>query len=122
MSDRDSVILIIEDDDDVREAFTELLRLSGYTVIGASDGLEGLEQLRQGARPCLILLDLMMPRMDGRQFRARQLQEPDWASIPVIVVSADPSVGAKAAAVGAAAWLRKPVNVADLFTAVGRLC
>ena len=122
MPGNERVILIIEDDHDVREGFTQLLQLNGYTVVGAADGLEGLEQLRNGPVPDLILLDLMMPRMDGRQFRSRQLQEPQWAGIPVIVISADPLVRSKAAAVGASAWLRKPVDVAELFRAVGQIC
>src|SRR5262245_39673297 len=121
MAARPDTVLIIEDDDDVRAAFTELFQLQGYVVVGAADGLEALRRLRDGARPGLILLDLMMPNMDGAQFREAQLKDPGLAPIPVIVVSADASVAAKAAAVGATVWFRKPVDVSALFDAVSRL-
>jgi len=117
---RQDTVLIVEDDDDVRDALSELLALEGYAAVGAQNGREALERLKEGPRPCVILLDLMMPVMDGWQFRAAQVADPAISSIPVIVVSADASVEAKAASVGAATWLRKPVDAAELFHAVAK--
>lgn len=115
------ILLIVEDDDEVRTAFTEFFELQGYVVVGAVDGRDALRQLRDGVRPCVILLDLVMPNVDGSQFRDVQLQDPELAPIPVIVVSGDASVATKAAAMGAAAWFRKPVDAPALFDAVERL-
>ena len=81
-------VLVVEDDDDLRDAMLHLLRTAGYVPIGAANGSEALERLRGGAPPCLILLDLMMPVVDGWEFRRRQLQLPKVAGIPVIVCTA----------------------------------
>ncbi len=81
-------ILVVEDDLSTREALSMLLSAEGYGVSTAADGVAALEQLRDGQRPGLILLDLMMPLMDGWQFRHEQLRDPSLANIPVIVCSA----------------------------------
>ena len=80
-------VLIVEDDDDVREFMELLLSTSGYETMIARDGYEALQKMRS-RRPCLVLLDLQMPRMDGWEFRERQLQDPDLAPIPVVCISA----------------------------------
>src|SRR5512140_1028000 len=69
-------ILLVEDDPDGRACMSALLELEGYTVVTAVDGAEALERLRNGLQPGLIVLDLMMPGMDGFQFRREQLQDP----------------------------------------------
>jgi CheY-like chemotaxis protein len=115
-------ILVVEDDPGSREAISLVLELQGYAVDSAANGLEALNHLQQDERPCLILLDLMMPVLDGRGFRARQRQDPALADIPVVVVSADGSVAQKAASLGAAGYLQKPVEVDELLAAVQRLC
>jgi CheY-like chemotaxis protein len=92
----------------------------GHRVVGAANGREALERLRAMPRPSLILLDLMMPEMNGAQFRAEQLRDPALASIPVVVVSADAAAEEKAAALGAVACLRKPVDIDDLLDEVKR--
>ena len=80
-------ILVVEDTLDTRESLAFILRHKGYEVRTAADGQEALEQLKAGARPDLILLDLMMPTMDGWEFTNRLRQHPALASIPVVVVS-----------------------------------
>ena len=114
-------ILLVEDDDDVREALADVLREAGYDVAWAADGAEAMRALRGGLRPSAILLDLMMPVMDGFQFRAEQESDPALAPIPVIVVSADGRLDRDAAALHAAAMLAKPAEVDDLLATVARV-
>src|SRR5215831_14973272 len=82
-------ILIVEDDNDVRSALSELLEEEGFSVEGAHNGREALARLRGGTvHPAVILLDLMMPGMDGWDFRSEQMRDPELAAVPVVVVSA----------------------------------
>ena len=81
-------VLVIEDDTDVRNALAELLSAEGYAVSLTADGGEALETLRAGLRPSVILLDLMMPNVDGWDFRRAQLDDPTLAPIPVILLTA----------------------------------
>jgi signal transduction histidine kinase len=112
-------VLIVDDEPDIREIFETVLGHDGYDVLTASDGAEAMELLRRGARPDVILLDLMMPQMDGWQFRVAQRNDPALAAIPVIAVSADRT--AKAAAIDADAYLAKPVDVNTLLLTLDRL-
>ena len=114
-------ILIVEDDQDGRELLGELLSLYGFRPVLAADGLAALEVLKT-ERPCMILLDLMMPRMNGWQFREAQLANPHLETIPVVVVSADGNVAGKAKEVGAADFVRKPVDLSELMRAVQTYC
>ncbi len=77
-------VLLVEDNEDVRTAIAMLLRVEGSGVVEASDGTEALDQLHKGPPPCLILLDLMMPKTDGWQFRKAQVHDPSLAKIPVV--------------------------------------
>jgi CheY-like chemotaxis protein len=113
-------ILVVEDDDDIRAIVCMILEENGLSAVGARDGLEALERLRQGPPPAVVLLDLMMPRMDGWQFRKAQLLDPALNEIPVLVVSGDGRVEAKAASLGAAGYVRKPVGVDELIGSVER--
>jgi CheY-like chemotaxis protein len=113
-------ILIVEDDAITREAMSMVLEGEGYAVTGAAHGREALDRLRQGPLPDLILLDLMMPVMDGWEFRAAQRQDPALAGIPVMVVSAASDAPQKAVALGAAGFLGKPVELDVLLDAVQR--
>jgi CheY-like chemotaxis protein len=115
-------IMIVEDDYDVRDALVQVLEYEGYQVASAANGQEAIDRLRDGASPSLILLDLMMPVMDGRQFRARQMEDPSLAAIPVIIISADGRVDQKAAAMGVAAYLKKPIEVDNLLDLIARYC
>jgi CheY-like chemotaxis protein len=115
-------ILIVEDDDDIREALTQILELEGYPVRSAGNGREALDVIEKEPVPCVILLDLMMPVMDGWQFRSEQLKDPRAAKVPVVVISADASVHQKAASLGAASVLPKPISLDRLLRAVQTHC
>jgi len=115
-------ILVVDDDRDIRDSLVELLTEHGFAAVGASNGVEALALLRTSAAPPgLILLDLMMPVMDGREFRERQVENPAWAEIPVIVISAYNDVERQAAAL-ALDHLRKPLAVRVLLDTVRRHC
>ena len=81
-------ILLVEDDPELREALALVLESDGYVVVTAADGVEALERLHDRLRPRVIVLDLMLPVMDGFEFRVRQTEDPELAGIPVIVLSA----------------------------------
>src|SRR5580704_9691993 len=112
-------LLVIEDDVDIREALDGLLSMEGFRVAGCSNGREALDWLRTSPKPDIILLDLMMPVMDGWQFRVAQKDDPEIATIPVLALSADST--AKAAAIDAEAYLRKPVDYDTLIDTIDRL-
>ena len=83
------VVLVVEDDPDIRATLCEALEDNGYTAVPAGNGVEALDYLRHTSdRPCLILLDLMMPVMDGQTFRAEQRADSTISEIPVVVISA----------------------------------
>ncbi len=114
-------ILVVEDDLSTREALSMLLSAEGYGVSTAADGVAALEQLHDGQRPGLILLDLMMPLMDGWQFRNEQLRDPGLANIPVIVCSASWRAGqGGGSTLQALAYLDKPVDPRELIAVVQR--
>ena len=94
----DFTILLVEDDFDVREALAETLRDEGYRVECAVDGEQALDYLRAGGKPGLILLDLMMPRMSGTEFRMVQKVDPQLCGVPVVLLSADGRMEEKARA------------------------
>jgi DNA-binding response OmpR family regulator len=106
-------VLVVEDEEDIRDTVAEALLDEGYDVVRACDGAEALEKLR-ACRPGLVLLDLMMPRMDGWAFRAAQREDPAVSRIPVIVLSAE----GKVTGLDAAGFLRKPFELDELLTAV----
>jgi len=116
------VVLIVEDNYDVRTAMKTLLELEQYRVEAVADGDEALQVLRSGLRPGLILLDLAMPGKNGFQFRAEQLQDPKLARIPVVVYSGAGNVDEKAASLGIAAFLHKPIEIDELLELVARHC
>jgi two-component system, chemotaxis family, chemotaxis protein CheY len=115
------LILVVEDEDDARQILTQILELEGFRVVACSNGADALDYLLRAERPCLIVLDLLMPVMDGRQFgRALSQQALELRSIPIIVVSA---LDAPAAAgIGAIRTLKKPLDVDVLLSAVRELC
>jgi CheY-like chemotaxis protein len=106
-------ILIVEDDLDIREALADALGCEGYDLVLAQHGQEALELLRDGARPDVILLDLLMPVMSGWQFRQIQLADPVLAEIPVIVVSASHPGDARPDR-----HLPKPFSIGELLSAL----
>ncbi|HWQ34623.1 MAG TPA: response regulator [Blastocatellia bacterium] len=118
----DEEILVVEDDFDSREMLSFILQSEGYSVVGAANGQEALQHLRRGPAPCLILLDLMMPVMNGWEFRDAQAQDPSLSPIPVVVISADVNVKDAATSIGASGWLNKPVDFDRLLDLVRRHC
>jgi CheY-like chemotaxis protein len=113
-------ILVIEDDDGVRQSLAAVLRDEGYDVEVALSGDDALDRLSRDPLPGLILLDLMMPKMDGATFRRHQLRDSRLARIPVVVVSARPDVTQLARAIGIPDVLRKPMSFEALIEVVRR--
>jgi CheY-like chemotaxis protein len=111
-------ILIVEDDPDIREGVAELLVLDGYEVAMAANGLEGLHLLAQLGVPCLILLDMMMPVMDGPEFLARVKADPVLHACTVMIMTASHVQLPP----GAAGLLRKPFELPELLAAVRQYC
>ena len=115
-------ILLVEDDAELHEAMTAILDAEGYRVIGAFDGQEAIDRLREGVRPSVILLDLTLPRKDGHQFRAEQLADQRLAGIPVIAYSGGAEVAEAARALRVEHWFRKPIDFGALLEAVEGYC
>ena len=113
-------LLLVEDDRDLREALCQLLNDSGYDVVCAENGREALEYLAGAPPPCVVLLDLMMPVMNGWEFRAEQSKNQRISDIPVVVVTADGRADLKALALGVDDYLRKPIQIDRLLDVVGR--
>ena len=118
--DGPSTVLVVDDDFDIRQMLSLALELDGFRVLSAANGEEALSLLRQGPRAELILLDLMMPVMNGSQFRTEQRRDPDLWAIPVVVLTGNGSAGNAVA--GAAGYLRKPIDVDDLLATVRTVC
>ena len=120
MADRQRRILVIDDDEALRELLTEVLTDEGWTVKVAADGLAGLDVL-EGWRSDLIVLDHVMPRMDGPAFRAAQRARRDFAAIPVLLLSAARDLRAEGDALGVAAAMPKPFDLDALVATIDRL-
>ncbi len=112
----DPLVLVVDDDPDILEAICDILGTESYRVARARNGLEALERV-DAERPDVILLDLMMPVMDGVTFAAALRQRPAVADVPILVISADGNP-ARAASVGAAGYLAKPFDIEALLTQV----
>jgi CheY-like chemotaxis protein len=120
-------VLIVEDDPDVREMIAALLAREGFYAVGAQDGLEALHLLRTVRHrapdaPCLVLLDLKMPRLGGNEFRRAQLGDPTVANVPIAVMSGATDLQQRAEAMGAVATLAKPLDLDMLIEVVKRYC
>jgi len=120
-------VLIVEDDADTREMLATLLSKRGFHTVSAEDGLEALHLLRTVRRrapdvPCLVLLDLKMPRLSGHEFRRAQLGDPTVASVPAAVMSGVTDLEQRAAALGAVATVAKPIDFDLLLEIVSRYC
>jgi CheY-like chemotaxis protein len=120
-------VLIVEDDPAMRDVVSTVLAAQGFHAVGAEDGLEGLHLLRAVRHraprvPCLILLDLAMPRLGGTEFRRAQLKDPVVSRVPVAVMSGASDIAEKARKLGAVALLTKPLDVERLLAVVKRYC
>ena len=113
-------VFIVEDDVDTREMIGRFLELEGFAVETAANGRQALERLDAGARACVILLDLMMPVMDGWEFRRQQTRHAAFAKIPVIVFSA--AGRERMRQIDANDYLAKPVDLDELLQRVSRFC
>jgi CheY-like chemotaxis protein len=113
-------VFIVEDDFDTREMLGRFLEMEGYRVETAANGRVALDRLNGGTRACVILLDLMMPVMDGWQFRREQARDAELADIPVIVVSA--AGRDRIDQIEADAYLSKPVDLDELLERVTQYC
>jgi DNA-binding response OmpR family regulator len=120
-------VLIVEDDPETREMLRQLLATQGFYALAAEDGLEGLHLLRTVRHrapkaPCLVLLDLKMPRLGGNEFRRAQLGDPTVANVPIAIMSGASDLHERAEAMGAVATLAKPLDVDRLIEVVRRYC
>lgn len=111
------VVLVVDDDEGIRETVQWILEFEGYTVVTASDGIDAMEKL-QAVSPRLILLDLMMPRMDGETFAQRLRQDERYRSIPILILSAFPYPPEKQCLLGIQGYLQKPFDVRALLRMV----
>jgi CheY-like chemotaxis protein len=115
-------ILLVEDDDDIRETLADLLRSRGYAVTAVTNGRDAIEWLKSSAAPCLIILDLMLPIMDGWEFRAQQMSDPNLSAIPIIVLSGIPDAKQHAVNLRAVDYLPKPIDLDRLYKTVEQHC
>ena len=113
-------ILVVDDDQAIRETLCELLADEGHRAVGASNGQEALDLIRSDGHPCVILLDVMMPVMDGIAFRVQQLQDPALSTIPVAVITAAGQIAA--ASMNVDAFLAKPLRIEHVLQVVQRFC
>ena len=116
-------VLVVEDNEDIRDAVAVSLEDAGYDVSVAANGAIAIDALRESNDlPCLILLDLMMPVMDGVQFLQEMRSDPRLSALPVVVITADGSAITKATALGTHGGLRKPVRLNELLSTVSKYC
>jgi CheY-like chemotaxis protein len=119
MAQQPNLILIVEDEKQIRDILVEALATGGFPAEGAANGREALDRLRAGFRPSLILLDMMMPVMDGYGFLCELAADQALRDIPVVVISASADL---AALPGIAGYLPKPLHLDELFAMVSRVC
>ena len=115
-------VFVVEDDEDLRDSLATLLRLEGYEVGTARNGSEALQQLRESDPPCLILLDLVMPMMDGWELCALLLGDQKLAVVPVVLLSGISDLESWARTLGAVDYLTKPVEFDAVLTKVRLYC
>jgi CheY-like chemotaxis protein len=113
-------VLVVDDDADIRDLLSQFLEVEGFRVQSARNGQEAIERLRDGRGACVILLDLMMPVMNGWQFRDQQKSDPDLADIPVVVISA--VIPDHVPPIDANAYVRKPLDLDSLLETVKTFC
>lgn len=117
MSDTAPTVLVVEDDPDLAEVVSMILAGAGYAPVTARDGREGLARMR-ASRPRVVLLDLMMPGMNGWEFRAAQRGDPALSDVPVVIMTGDGNAASKAEALEANGCLQKPIDVGRLLRTI----
>jgi CheY-like chemotaxis protein len=108
------MILVVDDDVEIRQALTDVLEDEHYTVVCAANGREAIAMVEEGLRPDLILLDVMMPVMDGWHFLSARLAYPQLVEIPIIIISAGMEAAREAKKVGVCDVIRKPLHISSL--------
>jgi CheY-like chemotaxis protein len=114
------LVLVVDDDPDIRDMIGQALELEGWSVVGAANGEEALRVARRGPRPDVILLDLMMPVMNGWEFMDEQRRDSVLATVPVVLISGDERLTEKAAKARVAGFLKKPMDLVELLDTVQR--
>ena len=112
-------ILVVEDDDDIRNVMVEVLEAEGYTTESAINGKDALEKLNVISKPCLVLLDMMMPIMNGREFLDTIMKDAYLAPIPVLIVSA---IADRTNTEGSVGFLKKPIDIDVVLNVVAHYC
>jgi CheY-like chemotaxis protein len=115
-------VLVVDDSTETRHAMVSLLEVKGFDVVGASSGKVALYLFQAGFRPCVVMLDVRMPEMDGWTVWERMKTHPELARIPVVILSADKHDHARARTVGIHEFLRKPINRRSLVATADRHC
>ncbi len=118
---KSDIVLLVEDDANIRRDLAFLIRTKGYQVETAADGQQALERLEELGSVCMIILDLMMPVMDGWELRSALLKDPRYANIPVVLLSGIASTQ-MVQTLGAADYLTKPVDFDKLYRLVDTYC
>jgi DNA-binding response OmpR family regulator len=116
----DGTLMVVDDDRDILETMAMALESCGYRVVAAQDGRRALDLLLGGVRPALIILDLMMPEMDGWTLRAELRRVPDLAAIPIVILSGDSEGVRRADTLDVAAAFCKPIDLDSLVAAIER--
>jgi len=115
------LVLVVDDDRDARDSISQLLAAKGYSTVQAENGQQALNILKATPHlPCLIVLDLVMPVMDGYRFLTLRAEDPTLRDIPVVVTSANPQAGATLKEIDA--YLTKPVNIDRLIDVIDQHC
>ncbi len=114
-----TTILVVEDDDDIRSVILDLLESEGYRTLAAANGKEALDVLSSSPKPCLVLLDMMMPIMNGREFLDIIMKDSMLAPLPVLIVSSVADVSNSKGSVG---FLKKPIDIDVILEVVGQYC
>lgn len=123
MAQPEKHVMVVEDDDTIRDSLIEFLADKGYRTKGAGDGRQALDELAADpVPPCLIVLDLMMPVMDGWTFRAEQMRDPQLSQIPVVVISAYRDLSQQVKDLGLIGYLKKPLDLRKLLQIVEANC
>jgi CheY-like chemotaxis protein len=117
----DRTVLVVEDDPALRQVYADVLRDDGWQVHAAGDGVEALNILREGVRPCVAVVDLRMPRMDGWTF-IDEMRKGPWDDMPFVVLAAHYQVQEEARRIGARWWLQKPVGIERLLHVIDEAC
>lgn len=111
-------VLVVEDEEDLRDMMREALEMSGYAVTAVEEGQQALDALARLEHVCVVLLDLMMPGMNGWDFVAKLRERPEYANVPVIIHSSAPD----RAPAGVDSVLRKPLSLTNLLAVVKKYC